>query len=224
MRYFTSLAQLRALTIGLVALSYLITGCTDAPATKRLPHLGEAEVTAPGDTTWPTVPTFHVLNQDSVIVTPATFAGKVYLADFFFTTCPTICPGMQRQMLRVYKQYKGNTRVAFLSHTIDPDHDTLPVLREYAGRLGITSARQWHFATAPRDSIFALARQYMVAAQLDPTAPGGAVHSGAFVLVDPQHHIRGMYDGTQPAEVDRLLQELPLLLAEFSLEAPADGR
>lgn len=218
------LAQLRALVVGLVAFSYLLAGCTEAPTTKRLPHLGEAEVTAPGDTLWPTVPTFRVLNQDSVVVTSATFSGKVYLADFFFTTCPTICPGMQRQMLRVYKQYEANPRVAFLSHTIDPDHDTLPVLREYAERLGVTNAQQWHFATAPRDTIFALARQYMVAAQLDPTAPGGAVHSGAFVLVDPQHHIRGMYDGTQPAEVDRLLEELPLLLAEFGLEAPTANR
>lgn len=224
MSYLVKRAQLRTLGIALVALCYLLTGCTDASSAKRLPHLGEPEITAPGDTIWPTVPTFRVLNQDSVAVTPATFAGKVYLADFFFTTCPTICPGMQRQMLRVYKQYEGNPQVAFLSHTIDPDHDTLPVLREYAGRLGVTDAQQWHFATAPRDTIFALARQYMVAAQLDPTAPGGAVHSGAFVLVDPQHHIRGMYDGTQPAEVDRLLRELPLLLAEFNLDAPAASR
>jgi protein SCO1/2 len=222
MSYSVKGAPLRALVVGLVAVSYLLTGCTEAPTTKRLPHLGEPEVTAPGDTVWPT--TFRLLNQDSVVVTPTTFAGKVYLADFFFTTCPTICPGMQRQMLRVYKQYAGNPQVAFLSHTIDPDHDTLPVLREYAGRLGITNAQQWHFATAPRDTIFALARQYMVAAQLDHTAPGGAVHSGAFVLVDPQHHIRGMYDGTQPAEVDRLLRELPLLLAEFNLEALTVGR
>jgi protein SCO1/2 len=73
-----------------------------------------------------------VLNQDGVVMAPATFAGKVYLADFFFTTCPTIYLGMQLQMLRVYKQYEGNPQVAFLSHTIDPDHDTLPVLCESA--------------------------------------------------------------------------------------------
>ena len=189
-----------------------LAGCTE-PA-RRLPHLGEPDVATSSDTLWPQVPTFHLRNQDSVEVTSASFAGKVYLADFFFTTCPNICPGMQRQMLRVYKQYKGDPRVAFLSHTIDPDHDTLPVLREYADRLGIHDARQWQFATAPRDTIFALARQYMVAAQLDPAAPGGAMHSGAFVLVDAHRHIRGMYDGTQPQEVDRLLRELPLLLAE----------
>ncbi|MBT9395119.1 SCO family protein [Hymenobacter sp. NST-14] len=202
------------LLAGLLAGSGLLAGCTDAPATRRLPHLGEPQVRAAGDTLWPLTPAFRVLNQDSQQVTPATFAGQVYLTDFFFTTCPTICPGMQRQLLRVYTRYQGDRRVAFLSHTIDPDHDTLPVLREYAQRLGVRDARQWHFATAPRDTIFTLARQYLVSAQRDPTAPGGAVHSGAFVLVDARRHIRGIYDGTQPAEVDRLLRELPLLLAE----------
>ena len=88
----------------------------------------ELHRSAPGDTLWPLVPAFTLRDQDSAVVCPATFAGRVYVADFFFTTCPTICPGMQRQMLRIYERYKGNPRVGFLSHTIDPDHDTLPVL------------------------------------------------------------------------------------------------
>lgn len=193
-----------------------LTSCSEPAATaRRLPHLGDSEVAANGDTLWPTVPAFRLHNQDNTVIRPASFAGQVYVTDFFFTTCPTICPGMQRQMRRVYSRYKGDSRIAFLSHTIDPDHDSVPVLHAYAQRLGVTDARQWHFATAPRDTIFSLARDYLVSAQRDPSAPGGAVHSGAFVLVDPQRHIRGIYDGTNPAEVDRLLQELPLLLDEF---------
>lgn len=204
------------LSLSLTGLLFL-TACSEPTATtRRLPHLGEPDITTSGDTLWPTVPTFRLRNQDSALIRPASFAGRVYLTDFFFTTCPTICPGMQRQMLRVYSRYKGNPRLAFLSHTIDPAHDSVPVLRAYARRLGVRDARQWHFATAPRDTIFSLARQYLVSAQLDPAAPGGAVHSGAFVLVDPQRHIRGIYDGTNPAEVDRLLLDLPLLLAEFN--------
>jgi protein SCO1/2 len=101
-----------------------------------------------------------------------------------------------------------------LSYTIDLDHDSVAVLRSYARRLGVPTAQQWHFATAPRDTIFTLARQYLVSAQRDPSAPGGAVHSGSFVLVDAQRHIRGIYDGTNPQETERLLRELPLLLAE----------
>ncbi|KAA9327498.1 SCO family protein [Hymenobacter busanensis] len=185
-------------------------------ATQRLPYLGEPDVVAPGDTVYPTLPTFTLTNQDRQTVTPATFAGKVYIADFFFATCPSICPKMQSEMLRVYEKYKNDKRVAFLSHTIDPEHDSIPVLREYAERLGVKDASQWHFVTAPRDTIFRLAGKYMVAAQRDASAPGGAVHSGAFVLVDPQRHIRGSYDGTNAEQVDQLLRDLPVLLQEVS--------
>ncbi|OON69525.1 SCO family protein [Hymenobacter sp. CRA2] len=206
--------------LGVALAAMLLPACqlnADKPAqAARLPILGEPEVLAPGDTVYPKVPAFTLLDQDSVTVTPATFAGKVYIADFFFATCPSICPKMQSQMLRVYEKYKNDPRVAFLSHTIDPEHDTLPVLRDYAQRLGVPTAQQWHFATAPRDTIFRLAGQYMVAAQRDASAPGGAVHSGAFVLVDPQRHIRGMYDGVNAQEVDRLLQDLPRLLEEVA--------
>jgi protein SCO1/2 len=199
--------------LGLLGSSLFVSSCAE-PA-RRLPHLGEPEVTAAGDTTWPTVPTFRVRDQDSALVRPATFADQVYLADFFFTTCPTICPGMQRQLLRVYDQYRDDKRLGFLSFTIDPAHDSVPVLRAYAHRLGVPTARQWHFATAEHDTVFALARQYLVSAQRDPSAPGGAVHSGAFVLVDAERHIRGIYDGTNPQETERLLRDLPLLLAEL---------
>jgi protein SCO1/2 len=205
---------LRSGLVNLLLFSMLLVSCEAPPVARRLPHLGEPDVTAAGDTIWPTVPAFRVRDQDSTLVRPATFAGQVYIADFFFTTCPTICPGMQRQLLRVYANYKGDKRLAFLSYTIDPDHDSVAVLRSYARRLGVPTAQQWHFATAPRDTIFTLARQYLVSAQRDPSAPGGAVHSGSFVLVDAQRHIRGIYDGTNPQETERLLRELPLLLAE----------
>lgn len=213
---FCVLTLLRSELVKLLFLSALLVGCEASPVARRLPHLGESDVTAAGDTIWPTVPDFRVRNQDSTLVRPATFAGQVYIADFFFTTCPTICPGMQRQLLRVYAHYKGDKRLAFLSYTIDPDHDSVSVLRTYARRLGVPTAQQWHFATAPRDTIFTLARQYLVSAQRDPSAPGGAVHSGSFVLVDAQRHIRGIYDGTNPQETERLLRDLPLLLAEVA--------
>lgn len=211
--------------LGALAGTALLAACQSGPdsqaaADKPLPILGEAEVLAPGDTVYPKIPTFRLLNQDSAEVTPATFAGKVYVADFFFATCPSICPKMQTQMLRVYEKYKGDPRLSFLSHTIDPEHDSVSVLRDYAQRLGVPTAAQWHFATAPRDTIFRLASRYMVAAQRDSTAPGGAVHSGAFVLIDAQRHIRGVYDGVNPQEVDRLLADLPRLLPEVG-PAPA---
>lgn len=213
MMFRTSFSRL---LLGLGTAALLLPACQSAPdKAARLPYLGEPDVIAPGDTLYPRIPSFSLTNQDSATVTPATFAGKVYVADFFFTTCPSICPKMSGEMLRVYEKYQNDPRVSFVSHTIDPEHDTLPVLRDYAQRLGVKNAQQWHFVTAPRDTIYRLAGRYMAAVERDKTAPGGAVHNGAFALVDSQGHVRGLYDGINPQEVDRLIKDLPVLLAEL---------
>jgi protein SCO1/2 len=183
----------------------------------RLPILGKMEIVNSGgsiDTISHTIPDFAFVDQDSNLITKETLKGKVYVADFFFTTCPTICPIMKTQMLRVYEQYKGNDQVAFLSHTIDPKHDTVAVLKDYADRLGISSG-QWHMVTGDREEIFEIAQtSYMVSANEDPSAPGGAVHSGAFILVDKKRRIRGYYDGTKAEEVDKLVKDIDFLLKE----------
>ncbi|SHJ26218.1 protein SCO1/2 [Hymenobacter daecheongensis DSM 21074] len=222
----------QALTISLLALgsTLLLPGCSadknNAAATERLPFIGEREVRpradgGPADTVYATIPAFRLTNQDGKVITNQTFAGKVYVTDFFFATCPSICPKMQSELLRVYDKFKGDPRVLFLSHTIDPAHDSIPVLRDYAQRLGIADAARWHFATAPHDTIFALARAYMTAAQVDKGVAGGFAHSGAFALIDPQRRIRGVYDGMNPLEVQRLLDDLPVLLREVEQEQKA---
>ncbi|WP_303311720.1 SCO family protein [Hymenobacter sp. BT730] len=208
----------------LLALSgtLLLASCSDnKQQATTLPYIGEHDVRArtdggPADTIYATIPRFTLTNQEGKTVTDSTLAGKVYVTDFFFATCPSICPKMQSEMLRVYEKYKNNPRVAFLSHTIDPAHDSIPVLRDYAERLGVTNASQWQFVTAPHDTIFALARAYMTGAEADKKAAGGFAHNGTFALVDGQRHVRGLYDGMNPQEVDRLLREMPLLLAEES--------
>ncbi|GAA4429426.1 hypothetical protein GCM10023188_14780 [Pontibacter saemangeumensis] len=180
---------------------------------ERLPVLGPREVQA-GDTLYHTIPDFAFVDQDSSLVTPETFKGSVYVADFFFTSCPTICPKMKSQMLRVYGKYKYNERVKFLSHSIDPTHDTVAVLRDYADRLGVDSER-WHFVTGDREAIFDIAQNsYMASAMEDEAEPGGLVHSGAFLLIDSRRRVRGHYDGTKPEEVDQLMQDMDLLLQE----------
>ncbi|OWP62044.1 SCO family protein [Hymenobacter amundsenii] len=203
-------------------LGLLLGGCSpsasDNAATQpdRLPVLGfkTAEPTSPADTLPDRIPAFRLTNQDNQVITNQTFAGKVYVTDFFFATCPSICPKMQSELLRVYKAFDQNPNVLFLSHTIDPAHDSIPVLRDYAERLGIQDAARWHFATAPHDTIFALARAYMTGAEVDRTVQGGFAHSGTFALVDSQRRVRGVYDGMVPAEVDRLIQDIPVLLKE----------
>lgn len=166
------------------------------------------------DTIFKTIPDFKFTNQDNVIVTQKQFQDKIYVADFFFTTCPTICPMMKSQMLRIYEEFYDNQNILLLSHSIDPKHDTVEVLKKYSDKIGINSGK-WHLVTGNKDDIFTLAQEhYMVSAKEDPSAPGGAVHSGAFILVDKQKRIRGYYDGTDKKEVDQLLIDINKLLKE----------
>jgi protein SCO1/2 len=212
----------RALSVAVLSAgsALALSACSDKPETAQtLPYYGERDVTpradgGPADTIFAAIPSFTLTNQDGQTITNQTFAGKVYVADFFFASCPSICPKMQSEMLRVYEQFKDNPQVVFLSHTIDPAHDSIPVLRDYAQRLGINDASRWHFATAPHDTIFRLAPHYFAAAQKDSTVAGGYAHSGAFALVDSERHIRGVYDGMVKEKVDQLIKELPILLRE----------
>ena len=211
-----------------LAATLFATACTEPPKeAAKLPIMGERDVQpradgGPADTVFASVPAFRLTDQAGRVISNKTFAGRAYVADFFFATCPGICPKMQGELLKVYTKYAKDPRVVFLSHTIDPAHDTIPVLRDYAQRLGITDAARWHFATTgahgeptAKDTVFQLARAYFTAALPDKQAPGGFAHNGTFALVDDQGHIRGLYDSLNAQEVARLLAELPILLAEI---------
>ena len=196
--------------------------CSESGAQeKTLPILGEREAVEREvngqlvvDTLYHQIPDFAFVNQDSQQVTQETVKGKIYVTDFFFTSCPSICPKMKSQMLRVYEEYKNNPDVVLLSHSIDPQHDTVAVLKDYADRLGVQSDT-WHFLTGEKDSIYDIATKYLVAVQDDgDAAEGGFTHGGHFILVDEQRRIRGVYDGTKEASVDQLLQDIPALLNE----------
>ena len=141
------------------------------------------------------------------------FQGKVYVADFFFTSCPTICPIMKSQMLRVYEKFKDDEQILLLSHSIDPEHDTVEVLEDYAARLGI-EADSWHMVTGNKEEIYDTAYRYGLAAMEDENAPGGFIHSGSFTLVDRQGRIRGYYQGTEEEAVDRLIKDIRRLIDE----------
>jgi protein SCO1/2 len=181
---------------------------------KKLPFLGPKFVDAKGDTVYHRIPDFRFLNQDSVWVTQKDMEGKVYVADFFFTTCPTICPTMKTQMLRIYDRYQEREDVRIISHSIDPDFDNTSVLKDYAARLHV-KAPKWNFLTGDKAAIYGLGQKsYMVSAQQDPNEAGGFVHSGAFILIDKNRYVRGIYDGTREMEVNHLLEDMELLLKE----------
>lgn len=198
-----------------------ISAC-DSVSEEKLPILGwrdirkvEKEGAVSWDTIYHSIPDFRFINQDSLPVTAGTFRDKIYVADFFFVSCPTICPVMKTQMLRVYRKFKGNGDVMFISHTIDPQHDSVPVLNEFASRLGVDS-RKWHFVTGDKDEIYELGeKSYLVTAQEDSEEPGGYIHSGAFILVDKEKRVRGYYDGTDEESVNKLINDILVLLREY---------
>lgn len=181
----------------------------------KLPLLGEPLVNrATGDTIYPVIRPFSFLSQDSTLVSNATFSNKVYVADFIFLSCPSICPKMNASMLQAYKFFNNDTTVLFLSHTIDPERDNIARLKMHANSLGVSS-KKWLFVMGNKDSIYSIAeKNYFATAYKDSTAPGGFAHSGGLLLVDKQRHIRGVYDGTEPSETTRLINDIQILLKE----------
>jgi protein SCO1/2 len=199
----------------LVTISSLFTACTDPNLSSddSLPILGRKQV-VDGDTVYHSIPDFSFINQDSQIVTNAAFAGKAYVVDFFFISCPTICPKMTKQMHRVYQTFEEEDRLAFLSHTIDTRNDTIPRLKKYADNLGV-DAPKWHFVTGEKDEIYEIADDYFSIALEDPDSPGGYDHSGRLILIDQNRHIRSFCNGTEPESVDQFMEDIEKLLTEM---------
>ncbi|MCL9769947.1 SCO family protein [Flavobacterium sp. HXWNR69] len=185
-------------------------GCSQKP--DRLPYLGNPIIKV-NDTIYPTIMDFSFINQDSVVITNKTFESKIYIADFIFLSCPTICPKMNFELNKVYEVYKNNPKVNYLSHTIDPERDSTSRLKDFKSSLSLNE--NWHFVTGNKDSIFNIAtKSYFTTAYPDENEPGGLVHGGGFLLVDKNKHIRGVYDGTNPEETKRLINDIKILLDE----------
>jgi len=195
------------------AFCFLLSSCSKPAKEEKLPIFGEREVSGT-DTIYHTIADFKFVDQDSSFVTNETFKDKIYITDFFFTSCRTICPIMKTQMLRVYDSIKNEPDVLILSHTIDPEYDTVALLHDFANRLGVTSDK-WHFVTGNQEDIFKIAQtSYFSTALTDNTEPDGYIHSGAFLLIDNQRRIRGKYDGTKEEDVNRLIEDIRKLRRE----------
>lgn len=178
-------------------------------------HVNEIELEGKliQDTIYHKIADFSFTNQEGKEISNYTTAGKVYVADFFFTTCPTICPIMKTQMLRVYEAFKDEEQFMILSHTLDPEHDTEELLKEFAEKIGVNDDQTWQFLTGDQEKIFEIGQtSYLTTAMEDKNEPGGILHSGAFVLIDQKGRIRGVYDGTKEDQVNRLMRDIPKLL------------
>lgn len=188
-----------------------VSGCSQKET--KLPYLGNPVVKGT-DSIFPKISAFKFTNQDNSIITNKTFENKIYVADFIFLSCPTICPKMTSELKSVYDVYNTNPKVAFLSHTIDPERDTVEKLRLYSESMNLNS--NWHFVTGKKEDILEIAeKSYFTAAYSDAKEPGGFVHGGGLLLVDDKGHIRGVYDGTNSAETKRLIADIKILLNEL---------
>lgn len=168
------------------------------------------------DTLYQTIPAFKYINQYGDSISDKNLDGKIYVADFFFTTCPSICPVMERNMLAVYNAFKNTDDVKILSYTIDPQHDSVPVLKKYAGKLGI-SGNSWWFLQGHKDDTYRIAKSYLVSVQ-EKNLAGEYIHDGYFILIDKKKRIRGTYDGTKPDEVSKLIEDIKILKTEATLK------
>ena len=138
------------------------------------------------------IPEFTFLNQNNDTITNADYDDYIYIADFFFTRCPTICPVMTYNMKYIQKKLKIYPGVKFLSFTVDPENDTPEVLREYIKSMRIND-ENWNFLTGNKDSIYSIANSYFAHASKDSTQPGGYSHSGQLILVDKEGRVRSGY-------------------------------
>ena len=158
------------------------------------------------------VQNFSFVDQTGKQITNDDFNEKIYVADFFFTTCPSICPKMTKQMQRVVETYKNEPRVSFLSHTVFPEHDSVNVLATYAKNHD-ADANRWHFVTGNKKEIYDMVRTgYLLSADSGDGGKGDFVHTQLFALVDFNRHLRGVYAGTDSSDVNKLIADIRQLL------------
>ena len=169
------------------------------------------------DTIYKTIPEFRYVNQYGDSITNKNLDGNIYVADFFFTTCPSICPVMARNMLNVYNTYKSTSDVKILSYSIDPQHDSVPILKKYADKLNV-NGNMWWFLRGRKDQTYMLGKSYLVSIE-EKNPAGEYIHDGYFILVDKQKRIRGMYMGTKPEEVAKLVEDIKTLKEEYINQA-----
>lgn len=158
---------------------------------------------------------FELFNQNGDTITQADYKDKIYIADFFFTTCPTICPIMTGNMLKIQDQLKNDPDILLLSHTVIPVADSVPQLKKYALEKGVNDEK-WNLVTGDKKQIYELARKSYLATKSDGDGgPYDMIHTENFILVDKEKRIRGFYDGTNSEAIEELMEDIKTLKAEY---------
>lgn len=179
----------------------------------RLPVYGEKKVVN-ADTVYHTIKKFNLINQYGEQISEETVTNKIYVANFFFATCQSICPEMSTNLSDVQKAFPDDDSLLILSHSVNPLHDTVEVLMNYATVYGARKDK-WHFLTGDKKQIYDLAlTSYLVNALEDDGTPEGFLHSELLLLIDTRGRMRGMYDGTDKAQVNKLIEDIKILKSE----------
>lgn len=161
-----------------------------------------------------TIADFSFTNQNGKIITQKEYEGKIYVADFFFTTCGSICPKMTNNLVEVQKAFVNNPKVMLLSHTVFPETDNVSVLKKYAIKNGVIDAK-WNLVTGDKKQIYTMARKSYLAVKLGkPEELYDMVHTENFVLVDSKRRVRGFYDGTKKEDIERLIEDINFLCTQ----------
>ena len=175
------------------------------------------------------IPNFSFLNQHNKVINQDIMQGNIYVADFFFTSCPTICPIMTKNMAYLQKKLSVYPNIRFLSHTVDPSNDSPEKFISYIDEMRqkniLIDLGNWDFVTGNRDTIYEIAKSYFVNVSSDSLAPGGFLHSEYFILIDREGRVRsgsdkngnvlGVYDGTNDARMKDLINDIKVLMAEY---------
>jgi len=180
---------------------------------EKLPYIG-VPIIIDYDTVQHRIPQFDLINQDSVIITNSSFSDYIYISDFFYSYCPSVCPQVKNQMLRIYDRYEDDERVKLVSFALDPSRDDVENLHRYAKNLGVESSK-WYYLTGDKDEIWALAESFLISVVEDPNEPGGIYHSGKIILIDNDGHIRGFANGTEEEDVTGFIHDIDILLKEI---------
>ena len=200
----------------------ILVGCKSKQTTLPLPFINKPdftpewiEKTAASYSSIHRIPAFSFTDQDGKTVTEKTVDGKIYVANFIFTRCGSICPKMTSNMGTLQEKFKNDPEVLLLSHSVTPEMDSLPVLKKYATERGVISGK-WHLLTGSKDDIYRLAKkEYYAGDTIGYYQTGNEfLHTENFILIDKQRRIRGVYNGTLPLEMERLIEDIGELKKE----------
>lgn len=162
-----------------------------------------------------TISDFNLINQNGEVITEKNYEDKIYVADFFFTTCQTICPIMTNHMYKIQNQILDDDEVLLLSHTVTPEIDSVPILNQYAKEKGVID-KKWNLVTGDKKQIYELARKSYLAVKTNGNGDAyDMIHTENFMLIDKKRQIRGYYDGTKTEDIERLMEDIKTLKKEY---------